>query len=152
MRAAVAADVPGIIGECGGDLSRATCHVQVAAEWWDRLMPPSGDEEDLLDVVDPRTYHTRLSCQSSLRRVRCQRSIFPVLLGGYGCLPLSVSTSAGNLVDPLVLHERVGHRAAGTRREHLGDDDEAGVVIDPCVHLALAPVREVDPADQVQLP
>lgn len=66
MRAAVGADIPGIVGECGGDMSCATCHVHVAPEWCDRLPRPSGDEEDLLEVVDDRTDCSRLSCQIAM--------------------------------------------------------------------------------------
>ena len=33
MEAAVAASVPHVIGECGGSLSCATCHVYVSPEW-----------------------------------------------------------------------------------------------------------------------
>ena len=51
MRTALRADIPGIIAECGGDLSCATCHVYVAPEWYDRLEPPIGNEEDLLEAV-----------------------------------------------------------------------------------------------------
>lgn len=63
MRAALADDIPGIVGECGGELSCATCHVHVEAEWFDRLEPVSGDEEDMLETVDNRTEHSRLCCQ-----------------------------------------------------------------------------------------
>lgn len=63
MRAALSQDVPGIIGECGGEMSCATCHVVVAPEWFDRLSPLTGDEEDMLEVVDDRSELSRLSCQ-----------------------------------------------------------------------------------------
>lgn len=63
MRAAVGSDIPGIVGECGGELSCATCHLVVAPEWYNRLHPMSGDEEDLLEAVDDRTPCSRLSCQ-----------------------------------------------------------------------------------------
>lgn len=63
MRAALADDIPGIVGECGGELTCATCHVHVDAEWFDRLEPVSGDEEDMLEMLDNRTEHSRLCCQ-----------------------------------------------------------------------------------------
>src|SRR4051812_567029 len=34
MEAAVANNVPNVIGECGGCLSCATCHVYVDADWY----------------------------------------------------------------------------------------------------------------------
>ncbi len=65
MAAAVKNGVPGIIGECGGNASCATCHVWVRAEFMPLVGGPSGElEEDLLDlaVSEPRDT-SRLSCQ-----------------------------------------------------------------------------------------
>jgi 2Fe-2S ferredoxin len=64
MEAAVAAGVPHVIGECGGNLSCATCHVQVDAAWSDRAGGPNDFEDAMLDATDaPRTDCSRLSCQ-----------------------------------------------------------------------------------------
>ena len=64
MRTAVKNGVPGIIGECGGNASCATCHVYVRPEFLDTVAPPSDFERDMLDlaVTDPRD-NSRLSCQ-----------------------------------------------------------------------------------------
>lgn len=59
--------VPGIIGECGGDLSCATCHVFVDAEWIERAGSLSADEEAMLDVTSEEpTDASRLCCQIKL--------------------------------------------------------------------------------------
>lgn len=64
MEAAVANNVPGIIGECGGCLSCATCHVYVAEDWLDRVGGPGETEDVMLDMVaGERTGASRLSCQ-----------------------------------------------------------------------------------------
>lgn len=64
MRAALSADIEGIVGECGGEMSCATGHVYVGSPWYERLSPPSGDELDLLEYVDGfRPEASRLSCQ-----------------------------------------------------------------------------------------
>lgn len=64
MEAAVAAGVPHIIGECGGNLSCATCHVQVDAAWSALAGNPGDFEDAMLDATDaPRTDASRLSCQ-----------------------------------------------------------------------------------------
>ncbi|TDQ83017.1 2Fe-2S ferredoxin [Dongia mobilis] len=64
MEAAVANNVPGVIGECGGCLSCATCHVYVDAEWSDRAGPPGEMENDMLEVTAAERRGTsRLSCQ-----------------------------------------------------------------------------------------
>lgn len=64
MRAAVANDVPGILAECGGACSCATCHVYVM-----RGDPggPSETEAEMLDfAASPREPGSRLSCQITL--------------------------------------------------------------------------------------
>lgn len=64
MMAAVRNDVPGIIAECGGAASCATCHVELEAETNAKIDPPSVIEEDMLDFVAAgRREHSRLSCQ-----------------------------------------------------------------------------------------
>lgn len=64
MEAAVAANVPGVVGECGGSLSCATCHVHVAEDWAAATGMPGDFEEAMLDVSDaPRGPTSRLSCQ-----------------------------------------------------------------------------------------
>lgn len=62
--AAMANDVPNILGECGGNLSCATCHVVVPAEWVEAVGGPSDMEDAMLDVtMAPREDTSRLSCQ-----------------------------------------------------------------------------------------
>lgn len=64
MNAAAMANVPGIIGECGGCLSCATCHVYVDEAWRSRTGEPDGTEDAMLDATDtPRREESRLSCQ-----------------------------------------------------------------------------------------
>lgn len=64
MEAAVANNVPDVIGECGGCLSCATCHVYVDADWTDRAGPPGDMEGDMLEVTAAeRRPESRLSCQ-----------------------------------------------------------------------------------------
>jgi len=64
MEAAVANDVPNVIGECGGCLSCATCHVYVDEGWQDRTGAPGETEDVMLDMVaGDRTGASRLSCQ-----------------------------------------------------------------------------------------
>jgi 2Fe-2S ferredoxin len=64
MKAAVSAMVPGIIGECGGDLSCASCHVYVDPAWIDKLPARTADENDMLDATSEEpTDCSRLSCQ-----------------------------------------------------------------------------------------
>ncbi|WP_419826195.1 2Fe-2S iron-sulfur cluster-binding protein [Sphingomonas sp.] len=63
MRAAVQADVPGVVAECRGVLTCATCHVYVLGDWADKFPPPELDESDLLEIVDDPRPNSRLSCQ-----------------------------------------------------------------------------------------
>ena len=63
MQAAVDNMIDGIVGECGGSCSCATCHCYVDAAWADKLPKPDGMEKDMLEcVLEPRP-NSRLSCQ-----------------------------------------------------------------------------------------
>jgi 2Fe-2S ferredoxin len=67
MAAAVKNGVPGIIGECGGNASCATCHVWVEDEFLPLVGTPGDTEEDLLDLgVADRREGSRLSCQIAM--------------------------------------------------------------------------------------
>ncbi len=62
--AALKAGVPGILGDCGGNLSCATCHVVVADDWAAAVGGPEATEDFMLDITAaPREGHSRLSCQ-----------------------------------------------------------------------------------------
>ncbi len=64
MEAAVANNVPGIIGECGGCLSCATCHVHVDPAWAEATGSPEDMEDAMLDIAEgERRPESRLSCQ-----------------------------------------------------------------------------------------
>jgi 2Fe-2S ferredoxin len=64
MATAVKNGVPGIVAECGGNCSCATCHVWVRKEFEPLAGPPNDMEEDLLDMaVSERRSGSRLSCQ-----------------------------------------------------------------------------------------
>ncbi|WP_439031028.1 2Fe-2S iron-sulfur cluster-binding protein [Gordonia terrae] len=63
MKAAVGADIPGILAECGGQAMCATCHVHVRVGE-DRLPPVGEDEDEMLEcATSPRVSSSRLSCQ-----------------------------------------------------------------------------------------
>ncbi|MBN1239245.1 MAG: 2Fe-2S iron-sulfur cluster binding domain-containing protein [Gammaproteobacteria bacterium] len=66
MEAAVDNGIEGIVAECGGACSCATCHVYVDPEWADRLTPPDAQEDGMLDCVVDRQPNSRLSCQIQL--------------------------------------------------------------------------------------
>lgn len=68
METAVRNGVPGIIGECGGSLSCATCHVFVAAETLALVGTPGDLEDEMLDgTAVEREENSRLSCQIKLQ-------------------------------------------------------------------------------------
>lgn len=64
MQVAVAQGIPQIIGECGGSLSCATCHVVVDPAWFAKTGGPGEFEDDMLDATEvERRPTSRLSCQ-----------------------------------------------------------------------------------------
>lgn len=67
METAVKFGVPGVVGECGGGLSCATCHVFVDPDDFERVGGPGDFEEEMLeDAVTPPTEFSRLSCQIAM--------------------------------------------------------------------------------------
>jgi ferredoxin len=65
LRVGQAAGLP-LEGTCEGQMACSTCHVIVAAEWFDRLPPASEEEEDMLDFAAGARRTSRLSCQIDL--------------------------------------------------------------------------------------
>ena len=64
MSTAVKNGVAGILAECGGNCTCATCHVYVDEDFVPLVGPPNDFEEDLLDMaVTDRRPNSRLSCQ-----------------------------------------------------------------------------------------
>jgi 2Fe-2S ferredoxin len=63
MEAAIDNDVEGIVAECGGACSCATCHVYVDPEWLGKIPRPEAQEDGMLDCVLDRRDNSRLSCQ-----------------------------------------------------------------------------------------
>ncbi|MBU1358539.1 MAG: (2Fe-2S)-binding protein [Gammaproteobacteria bacterium] len=67
MQAAIGAAVPGIVADCGGACSCATCHGYVDDAWTSRVPPPTDDEAEMIDAgcldVLPSS---RLTCQIKL--------------------------------------------------------------------------------------
>ncbi len=50
-------------GACEGSLACSTCHVVVDKKFYDKLNPPSEDEDDMLDLAFGLTPTSRLGCQ-----------------------------------------------------------------------------------------
>ena len=64
MQAAINNGVPGIVAECGGACSCATCHVQLDAEWYAKIDSPSEIENEMLEFAMGYVENSsRLSCQ-----------------------------------------------------------------------------------------
>jgi ferredoxin len=53
-------------GTCEGQMACSTCHVIVASEWFEKLLPASADEEDMLDLAAGVARTSRLACQIEL--------------------------------------------------------------------------------------
>jgi 2Fe-2S ferredoxin len=71
MAVAVRNGIPGIIGECGGNCSCATCHVYVADDFAAEVGGAGDMEDDLLDLgVADRRETSRLSCQIQVTDAR----------------------------------------------------------------------------------
>ena len=63
MQAAVDNLVPGIVADCGGSCSCATCHRFIGEPW---LPAPQADEKSLLEGLLETHDNSRLTCQISI--------------------------------------------------------------------------------------
>jgi 2Fe-2S ferredoxin len=64
MEGAVNSMVRGIVADCGGGLSCATCHCYVDDAWIERVGPASDAEMQLLEfTTSEKQVGSRLSCQ-----------------------------------------------------------------------------------------
>jgi ferredoxin, 2Fe-2S len=63
MQGAINNNVRGIIAECGGACSCATCHVYIDESWTGRLEKKGEMEEAMLEAVMDEQPNSRLSCQ-----------------------------------------------------------------------------------------
>ncbi|KAA1261110.1 Putidaredoxin [Rubripirellula obstinata] len=66
MQAAVTNQVEGILGDCGGVASCATCHVHIDPQWIDKVGPATDIEQGMLELEDNATDNSRLGCQVKL--------------------------------------------------------------------------------------
>ncbi len=63
MQGAVDNMIDGILAECGGACSCATCHCFIDDAWVDVVGTAEGIEHEMLDVVREPKENSRLSCQ-----------------------------------------------------------------------------------------
>jgi ferredoxin, 2Fe-2S len=63
MQGAIDNNVRGIIAECGGACSCATCHVYVDEAWVEKVGQRADLEGDMLEAVVELRPNSRLSCQ-----------------------------------------------------------------------------------------
>lgn len=64
MQVAFVNNISGILAECGGSASCATCHVYIGDDFLGRLPPKKELEDDMLEfAASPRLPGSRLSCQ-----------------------------------------------------------------------------------------
>jgi ferredoxin, 2Fe-2S len=66
---AVAADVDGLMGECGGAMACGTCHIIISDDWMQHVGAAIDDEAVILDGTLSRHPNSRLACQMTLSDV-----------------------------------------------------------------------------------
>jgi 2Fe-2S ferredoxin len=67
MQIALDNAVPGILGDCGGACSCATCHAYVDARWTEKLPAVSETEAFMLEGVPEPRANSRLCCQIKMQ-------------------------------------------------------------------------------------
>lgn len=66
MQVAIENNIRGILADCGGSCSCATCHCYPDAVWADRFAPASVEEAELVSYAFDPLPNSRLSCQLQL--------------------------------------------------------------------------------------
>jgi 2Fe-2S ferredoxin len=68
MEAALRGSVSGIVAECGGSCTCATCHIYVEETWFPKTGERSLEEEEQLDNAYDVRPTSRLSCQIKMSK------------------------------------------------------------------------------------
>jgi 2Fe-2S ferredoxin len=68
MEAALRGSVSGIVAECGGSCTCATCHIYVEETWFPKTGERSLEEEEQLDNAYDVRPNSRLSCQIKMSK------------------------------------------------------------------------------------
>lgn len=63
MDGSVRNNLPGIVAECGGSCSCATCHVLLSSTANALFDPPTDEEAELVEFLEGATPESQLSCQ-----------------------------------------------------------------------------------------
>ena len=63
MEASVRSNLPGIVAECGGTCTCATCHVYVDLAWAHAFTEANDEEAALVEFADGARAESRLACQ-----------------------------------------------------------------------------------------
>lgn len=66
MQAATSNMVPGILADCGGSCTCATCHAYLDERWADKVTKVSEDEAAMIDGALDTQPNSRLTCQISV--------------------------------------------------------------------------------------
>ena len=66
MQGAVDNMIEGIVAECGGACSCATCHCYIDEAWIDKVGAADGMEQDLIECAPEPKPNSRLSCQVTI--------------------------------------------------------------------------------------
>ena len=63
MQLATSNGIDGIVAECGGSMSCATCHIYVDEAWVSKTGAPNDGEQSMLEFAEEPGPTSRLSCQ-----------------------------------------------------------------------------------------
>ncbi len=63
MQAAIDNMIDGIVAECGGACSCATCHCYIDENWTEKIGPANDLEKEMLELAQDVKSNSRLSCQ-----------------------------------------------------------------------------------------
>ena len=134
MQAAYSEGVDGILAECGGSCSCATCHVILDEHWMRQLGEPEALEANMLEFADGAVATSRLSCQIE---VTDQLDGMTVLVGGG--TPSHPASQAAEVI------EGTESKAAITSDHGVFLLEDPQLFLDPARHELFAALRKHNP-------
>ncbi|MYK28280.1 MAG: cytochrome P450 [Gammaproteobacteria bacterium] len=134
MQAAHSEGVDGILAECGGSCSCATCHVILDEHWMKQLGEPEALEANMLEFADGASATSRLSCQIEVTE---QLDGMIVHVGGEA--PSRPTSQVSQVI------EEAESEAASSSDHDIFSLEDPQLYLDPARHEIFAALRKHNP-------
>ena len=134
MQAGHAKGVEGILAECGGNCSCATCHIILDEYWMNRLGEPEALEANMLEFAEGASGTSRLSCQ-----IEVTEELDGMVVHVGGEAPSRATSHVSRVI------EKAESVAAGSSDRDIFSLEDPQLFLDPARHEIFANLRKRNP-------